>query len=270
MAKDAKPIINIFENDSSVSRETRRIFKQKLEKAGYQVCDEFRPDAELIVCIGGDGQLLRTLHQLDFPTVPFVGVNTGHLGFFQELHPDQLDEFIFLYNQGRCTVQNLKTVKATIESGSETFCQKGLNEIVITGDSSQLTHLNMSIDDSFIEKFSGDGLLISSPAGSTAYNYALRGSIVDPRLDLLQVTPMAPQNTTAYRSFTSSILLPHDCSVTIYPENKEGKGINVVADSTHCRYERIDRITVELSCETVQLLRLEDYDFWRKVKSKLL
>ena len=270
MAENRKRIINIFENDSPVSKETRRIFKQKLELAGYAVCDGFDPEAELIVCIGGDGQLLRTLHQLEFPSNPFVGVNTGHLGFFQELHPDQLDEFIFLYNQGRCTVQKLKTVKATIEIGSEVFYQKGLNEIVITGDSSQLTHLNMSIDDSFIEKFSGDGLLICSPAGSTAYNYALRGSIVDPRLDLLQVTPMAPQNTAAYRSFTSSILLPSNRSVTIHPENKEGKGINIVADSTHRHYDWIDKITVELSDETVQLLRFEHYDFWRKVKSKLL
>lgn len=270
MEETAKRIINIFENDSPLSGETRRIFKQKLEKAGYSVCDEFSPQAELIVCIGGDGQLLRTLHQLDFPSIPFVGINTGHLGFFQELHPDQLDEFIFLYNQGRCAVQKLKTVKATIEIGSQRVCRKGLNEIVITGDNAQLTHLNLFIDDSFIETFSGDGLLICSPAGSTAYNYSLRGSIVDPRLDLLQVTPIAPQSTAAYRSFTSSILLPSHRSVTIYPENRQGKGINVVADSTHFCYDGIDKITVELSEETVQLLRFENYDFWRKVKSKLL
>ena len=64
-----------------------------------------------------------------------------------------------------------------------------------------------------IEKFSGDGILVATSAGSTAYNYSLGGSIVDPRLKLLQVTPIAPMNTTAYRSFTSSILLPSDLTI---------------------------------------------------------
>ena len=270
MGEGKTKIINIFENDSPLTKETRRILKQKLEHCGYAVVREFHPEAELIICVGGDGQLLRTLHQLNFPAIPFVGVNTGHLGFFQELHPNQLDEFIFLYDQGRCTVQQLKTVKATVEIGREAFCQQGLNEIVITGDQLQLIHLNMSIGDSFIEKFSGDGLLICTPAGSTAYNYALRGSIVDPRLDLLQVTPMAPQNTTAYRSFTSSVLLPASLPVTIYPEKRKNAGISVIADSISRHYDSVDQITVELSGQTVQLLRFENYDFWRKVKSKLL
>ncbi|MBQ8589116.1 MAG: NAD(+)/NADH kinase [Firmicutes bacterium] len=263
-------IINIFENDAPLSKETRRVLKQKLEMAGFSVPDEFDSKAELIVCIGGDGQLLRMVHQLDFPSIPFVGVNTGHLGFFQDLHPDELDEFIFRYNQGEYTIQNLKTVEAAIEVGEETFFQRGLNEITISCDRTHLIHLNMSIGDSFIEKFSGDGLLICTPAGSTAYNYALRGSIVDPRLDLLQVTPIAPQNTTAYRSFLSSVLLPNNLPVIIHPENTEDRGIYIVADHTSQRYDRIDKITVELSDDTIQLLRFEQYDFWRKAKSKLL
>ena len=263
-------IINIFENDSPLSKETRRVLKQKLEMAGFSVPDEFSPEAELIVCIGGDGQLLRMVHQLDFPKIPFVGVNTGHLGFFQDLHPDELDEFIFMYNQGDYTIQNLKTVEAAVEVDGTVYHQRGLNEITISCDRTHLLHLNMSIGDSFIEKFSGDGLLICTPAGSTAYNYALRGSIVDPRLDLLQVTPIAPQNTTAYRSFLFSVLLPNNLPVIIHPENAEDRGIYIVADHTSQRYDRIDKITVELSGDAIQLLRFEQYDFWKKAKSKLL
>ena len=88
----------------------------------------------------------------------------------------------------------------------------------IKGSDSYSIHLNISIGGSFIERFSGDGLLIATPAGSTAYNYSLGGSIVDPRLKILQVTPIAPMNTTAYRSFTSSILLPSDLSLGVVPD----------------------------------------------------
>lgn len=267
---EQKGIINIFANSSEISRETRSVFKQKLEKSGFVVPRQFDPQAELIVCVGGDGSFLKTLHKYDFPDIPFVGVNTGHLGFFQELHPDQLDEFIFKYKQKQYEVQDLKTIKATITVRRQECVRTSLNEIVIKGGRSQLVHLNLSIGDSFIERFSGDGILAATSAGSTAYNYALGGSIVDPRLNLLQITPISPVNTTAYRSFTSSVLLPSGLPVTIYPENEDERGHLVVVDGMEQRFSRIDKITVDIGPHIVRLLRLEHYDFWTKVKSKFL
>lgn len=265
-----KRIINIFTNGTNISKETRSLLKQKLEKSGFHVPRNFDPDAELIVCIGGDGSFLKALHRYDFPDIPFVGVNTGHLGFFQELYPDQLDEFIFKYKHEEYAVQDLKTVVASILVDDMEFTKTGLNEIVIKGARSQSVHLNMSIGDSFIERFSGDGILVATSAGSTAYNYALGGSIVDPRLDLLQITPISPMNTTAYRSFTSSVLLPCGLQVTIYPENEDEREMVVVADGMEQRFARIDKLQVDVGPRIVRLLRLENYDFWTKVKSKFL
>ena len=132
-------------------------------------------------------------------------------------------------------------------------------------------HFNISIGGSFIERFSGDGLLISTPAGSTAYNYSLGGSIVDPRLRLLQATPIAPMNTTAYRSFTSSILLPPDLSLGIVPDSYgEKSAITVAYDGFGKLIEKADNIEISLSDKTVELMRFKDYDFWTKVKSKFL
>lgn len=262
--------INIFTNGTEISRETRHLLKRKLEKSGYVVPRLFDPESELIFCIGGDGSFLKALHKYGFPPIPFVGVNTGHLGFFQELHPDELDEFIFKYQQGKYNVQKLKTVSATVQMEGETLHYRALNEIVIKGDHSQSVHLNLSIGDSYIERFSGDGILVATPAGSTAYNYALGGSIVDPRLNLLQITPIAPMNTTAYRSFLTSVLLPAELSVTIYPEYVEDRGVMIVTDGLEHKRSKILRITLDLCDESVQLLRFEHYDFWNKVKSKFL
>lgn len=262
--------INIFTNGTEISRETRHLLKRKLEKSGYVVPRTFDPESELIFCIGGDGSFLKALHKYGFPPIPFVGVNTGHLGFFQELHPDELDEFIFKYQQSKYNVQKLKTVSATVQMETETIRYRALNEIIIKGDHSQSVHLNLSIGDSYIERFSGDGILVATPAGSTAYNYALGGSIVDPRLNLLQITPIAPMNTTAYRSFLSSVMLPSELSVTIYPEYVEERGVMIVTDGLEHKRSKIIRITIDLSDESVQLLRFEHYDFWNKVKSKFL
>lgn len=263
-------IINVFANDTDLSKETRKLLKRKLEKSDFIVPREYDPNAELIICIGGDGSFLQTLHHYGFPDIPFIGINTGHLGFFQELHPDGLDEFIFKYKQGKYEIQHLKTVKAVVTEGTGRFEYMGLNEILIKGEMSRAIHLNISIGDSFIERFSGDGILVSTPAGSTAYNYSLGGSIVDPRLNLLQVAPIAPMNTTAYRSFTSSLILPPDLSIRINPEYSGKQGLLIVADSLEHLHKDVEEIYMEFAEPIVKLLRFENYDFWNKVKSKFL
>ena len=167
-------------------------------------------------------------------------------------------------------MQHLKTVNASVTVDHEQIVYKGLNEILIKGEMSRTIHLNLSIGDSFIERFSGDGILVATPAGSTAYNYSLGGSIVDPRLSLLQVTPIAPMNTTAYRSFTSSIIVPPDKSIRINPESSGNQGLLIVSDGLEYLHEGVEEICMEFSDTIVKLLRFENYDFWSKVKSKFL
>lgn len=262
--------INIVSNDNALSQETKRILKQRLEKDGFIIPKEFDYDAELIICIGGDGSFLRTLHAYDFPNIPIIGINTGHLGFFQEIAPYQLDEFIFKYKKGNYKIQYLNAVSANITAKNNKYQLMAINEIVIKSNKSRTLHLNISLDDSFLERFSGDGVLISTPAGSTAYNYALGGSIVDPRLNLLQITPLAPINSTAYRSFTSSVIVPPQISIRIYPEYTFENSIAIIADGIEHRFNDISEVSLTLSDIKAQLLRLDHYDFWNKVKSKFL
>jgi NAD+ kinase len=266
-----KRLINISENGSADSRRIGRRLKTKFETAGFAVSDGFDCKAELIVCIGGDGALLNMLSDYDFPVQPVVGINTGHLGFFQEVSGRGIDEFIFNYGKGNYTAQTYRTVRADVllHSG-ETIRMKGLNEIVIRGGKSHSAHLNIFIGESFIEQFCGDGVVVSTPAGSTAYNYSLGGSIVDPRLDLLQVTPIAPINSTAYRSFTSSILLPPNLSLGIFPEYPKSDDILVTADGIERALTGADEIHLAFNDEVVTILRFKEYDFWNTVKQKLL
>ena len=95
-----KKLINIFTNGSQFSLETQADLTKKLVDRGYTVTREYSQDAELIICIGGDGSLLETVHSCNFPECPIIGINTGHLGFFQELSPDDLDHFISDYENG--------------------------------------------------------------------------------------------------------------------------------------------------------------------------
>jgi NAD+ kinase len=146
----------------------------------------------------------------------------------------------------------------------------GLNEITVRCDYAHAAHLNIFIDDSFIEKFSGDGILVSTPAGSTAYNYALGGDIVDPRIEVLQLTPIAPISSSAYRSFTSGVLLPPDLNIRIVPEHSEDETLLIAADGKETEIKGVGEITIGFASTDITLLRFKDLDFWTTVKNKLL
>ena len=265
-----KKLINIFTNETEVSLETNYELTKLLIDRGYTVTGEYSHEAELIICIGGDGSFLETVHSCDFPKCPIVGINTGHLGFFQEISPDNFRQFISDYEKGAYSIQRLSTVSAEVKTyDGQSNSHLGLNEIVIKGRQSYAVHLYICIDGRQIEKFSGDGILVATSAGSTAYNYSLGGSIADPRLSLLQVTPIAPMNTTAYRSFTSSILIPSDISLGIVPEYEKNK-IFITNDGIQTGYSNVKEVKITASDKTVQLLRFKDYDFWSKVKSNFL
>lgn len=263
-------IVSVFSNDTELSKGVRSVLTKKLISRGYAVVNEFSDNSSLIICIGGDGAFLETIHECDFPEIPIVGINTGHLGFFQEVLPENFDKFICDYENNDYTLQRLSTVMCTVTTSKGTVNRHiGLNEITITGRKSYSIHFDISIDGKPIEKFSGDGILVATSAGSTAYNYSLGGSIVDPRLELLQVTPLAPMNTTAYRSFTSSILLPDDLSLGVVPESPENR-IYITNDGIETGYSNVKEIEVSASDKHANLIRFNNYDFWNKVKDKFL
>lgn len=265
-----KRIINITTNEYKRSVKTSKILKEKLELRGFKVPDEFSHEAELVICIGGDGSFLRTIHEHNFPEMPIIGINTGHLGFFQELQPHEMDNFINLYINNDYFIQEINPIETSICTRNNCIEALAINEIVIKGDRSRTIHLNISVNNHFMETFSGDGVLISTPTGSTAYNYSAGGSIVDPSLKLIQITPLAPINTNAYRSFTSSIILSKNAIVKVSPEYRFENSILIIKDGVEYKFNEIVEIIVRSSKLKVKLLRLHGYEFWSKVSEKFL
>lgn len=263
-------IINISHNVDELSINTARILKEKLISFGYTVSKTLNESAELIVSIGGDGKFLKTLKQYNFPDIPIVGVNTGHLGFFTEVTPKELDYLITKYIAKDYTIQEVIPMESNICTRLKCIKTKGINELVIKGNKSRTIHLNIYVDNNLVQAFSGDGILISTSTGSTAYNYSAGGSIVDPSLNVLQITPLAPINTNAYRSFTSSIILHCNSTIKVVPEFRFEDSLIVVSDGEEHRYRGITEIETKLSNSKIKMLRLSNFEFWSRVTSKFL
>lgn len=267
---DNNNIINIIHNKNSASRKTALLLNKMLTARNFIVSNTYNHNAKLNICIGGDGAFLRSVHKYNFSEIPFVGVNTGHLGFYQEISPDNLEYFVDDYSNGRYQIEKINLVEALICTNNNCIDVFGINEIGIKGSNSKTVHLDITIDGNHLERFSGDGLIISTPMGSTAYNYSSGGSIVYPSLKALQITPLSPLNSNAYRSLTSSIIVPPDTIVEIEPEYKYESSILIISDGKQYSYENITSLTVKISDMTINMLKLGDNNFWSKIKDKFL
>ncbi|MTI49831.1 NAD(+)/NADH kinase [Sporosalibacterium faouarense] len=263
-------IINIIHNNDKESIKTAEELAKKLKSHGYQVSNTYDYCAELNICIGGDGAFLRAVHNYSFPDIPFVGVNTGHLGFFQEISPSDLDNFIESYKKKDYTMEEIYLVEAIICTRTSCIELVGINEIVIKGINSKVIHMNVSIADNYLERFSGDGLIISTPTGSTAYSYSAGGSIIFPTLKVLQITPLAPISSKVYRSLTTSAIVQHDMVIKVNPEYRDENSILMVVDGIQHKYDNIVEINLKLSDMTINKLTLDPHNFWWNLKDKFI
>lgn len=265
-----KNIINIMHNSDTLSYMTFKDLEDKLTTKGYQVVDGFDPKGILNICIGGDGAFLRMVHKYKFPSIPFIGINTGHLGFFQEISPNELDSFVEKFHNGDYNIEEVSLIEASVYSRDSYVTLTGLNEIVIKGIESTVIHLNVYIDDEHFEKISGDGVIISTPIGSTAYNYSCGGSIVSPYLNVLQLAPIAPINSKSYRCLTSSLIIPEDTPILLTPEFRDESSVLIIVDGKQFTYDNIYSMSFAFSDMKLRKLTMNKKNFWANVRDKFL
>nr|WP_314278173.1 NAD(+)/NADH kinase [uncultured Peptostreptococcus sp.] len=265
--------IVIKSNELEISKKIKKILIDKFISIGFSSSEEIRDNTELVISIGGDGSFLRNVRDLDFPDISFFCINTGHLGFFAEILPTEkeIDLFINAYLNSTYTINELYLLEVDIRDEDEIRRTYAINELVVRGNKSRTAHIGLHVNGNYMETFSGDGLIMSTSTGSTAYNYSAGGSIVDNRLNIIQITPISPINTNAFRSFTSSIILPGlDSEITIKPEYKSEHTLITVVDGQEQKFNNVYEIGVRNSNKKVKLLRLSDYEFWDRVYMKFL
>lgn len=263
-------LVNVVSNQTAESIRTAYMLMDTLKKYGFRVKSGFSDEAVLNICIGGDGAFIRAVHQSGFTDIPFVGINTGHLGFFQEILPENVDIFLKNYMLGNYSIEELSLLDAKVTTVKTTFDIIGLNEIAIKGVRSKVVHFKVYIDKNHLEDFSGDGIIISTPVGSTAYNFSSGGSIIYPSLKTLQLTPLSPISSKAYRSLLNSAVIPGDIPIDIVPEKKYSSATCIVVDGMEYSYSNIENIQTVLSEKTIKKLIFSKDSYWNNLKDKFL
>ncbi len=154
---------------------------------------------DLVVVVGGDGSLLGVAREVAHTGVPVLGVNRGGLGFLADIAPDQIVEKVAHVMAGDYTVENRFLLEASVHRAGESLdVGVALNDVVVhAGSMSRMMDFQLFIDDEFIYEQRSDGLIVSTPTGSTAYALSAGGPILHPRLDAIEIVPMFPHTLTS-------------------------------------------------------------------------
>lgn len=244
------------------------IKEEVTKRLGVTDCifDNEHPD--LVITIGGDGTLLHAFHlysdQLD--AVRFVGIHTGHLGFYTDWQDEELDDFMdaLAQDQGESVDYPLLEVTIMLNDGTKSR-HIALNESTVRRYEGTMTS-QVFIKDEQFELFKGDGLCVSTPTGSTGLNKSLGGAVVHPRLDTIQLTEMASLNNRVYRSLSSSLLIASDEWIILKPDDMPLTGMYMTIDQKNFELKNVNQVIFRVAPERVQFARYRHMHFWNRVE----
>ncbi|MDO5718371.1 MAG: NAD(+)/NADH kinase [Tissierellia bacterium] len=263
-------LINIYFNSDEKSMKIKNTLVQRLKDRDFYITDDPSDSASLNICIGGDGSFLRAVHDSNFSQIPFVGINTGHLGFYQEILISQIDSFIDNFINKKYKLTKLSLISAKLFKSGKFKELFALNEFAIKSDNSRICHLNVYIDEYHLERFAGDGLIVSTPSGSTAYNFSVGGSVLYQELKGYQLSPIAPINSKAYRSLTNSIVMPDNSVLKIVPIKGELNNLEIINDGVLIPLEDTDHIEFNFGLKSINKLVFNPNWYWINIKDKFL
>ena len=255
-----------------IRRTGRSIFCDAATAQLAQLTGGVFPDAatlaratDLLLVFGGDGTMLRTARQIAGSKTPMLGVNIGGLGFLTAVPSDQLAAALKLVWRGEFKFEARALIEASGTGHGQAIRQTALNDVVISrGAVSRLISLDVSVDDEPITRYRCDGLIISSPTGSTAYSLAAGGPIVLPTAEVFALTPICPHALT-----NRSIILPLSATLRIKPVSTSLATILSADGEVIGGLAADDEITIRCSRRAVRLVHLKDGSFLEALRQKL-
>ena len=228
---------------------------------------ELGQDADLIVAIGGDGTMLFAA-QLALPRgVPLLGVNRGRLGFLADVLPDEMIASVDAVLEGRYETDRRELLTATLsQPDSAAVTGRALNDVVAQRqESGRMVELEVWIDGSFVNTHGGDGLVVASSTGSTAYALSCGGPIIHPSLGAVVIAPISPHTLS-----DRPIVVRRESRVEIRLGPRSGARAQVTCDSSHLGdLGAGSRLEIGPAAERITLLHPKGHDYFRLLRSKL-
>ncbi|HLQ72624.1 MAG TPA: NAD kinase [Bacillota bacterium] len=246
----------------------KHTIREKLMHNGLSYNEDV-PD--LVISIGGDGTFLEAFHRYvdQLETTAFIGMHTGHLGFYADWVPSELEQLIQTIVNTPLRIVEYPLLEVVIREKDEVKEERflALNETMIKTAYGSVV-FDVEIRGEHFETFRGDGLCVSTPSGSTGYNKALGGGIIHPSLEVIQLTEMASINNRVFRTIGSPLILPKHHTCLLKPMVDTGFIISI--DHFSGTYKNIRSIQCRVADERIRFARFRPFPFWNRVRDSFV
>jgi NAD+ kinase len=236
---------------------------------GGQVCavESFPGRVDAVVVLGGDGTMLNAAHRLQGSGVPMMGLNLGDLGYLTSVDATRIEEALVCLREERITVSRRAALANVIErtNGDRVVTVDALNDLVVSrGASGRAVRLELSLDGIFVTTYTCDGIIVSTPTGSTAYALSAGGPIVMPGTAALVVAVICPHTLSS-----RPLVVPDSSTVAIRVAKSAAPLVASVDGQDDFTLEQGERVEVRRSPRDVPVIHLPDYDGYSVLDRKL-
>jgi NAD+ kinase len=244
------------------------LLRQHCEVVVYDLAQEAdlaTQQADLALVLGGDGAILRAARQMGYQQTPILGVNLGKLGFLADLGPEEFRKCLPHLTAGRFRVTSHLMFECTIETHNRSRTCLGLNEAAFhAGPPFRLTEFDLTIDQEPVSRFASDGLIISTPIGSTAHSLSAGGPILGQELDAFVITPICP-HTLTNRPVVDSASRTYAIQI-----GREAQNTSLVIDGQEMiDLSPGDRATIRRAPVSFGLVKMAGRSYYQTLRDKL-
>ena len=231
----------------------------------YPSAADLARHVDLLLVFGGDGTMLRAVREIDGSEAPVLGINVGRLGFLTAVSSRDLAAAMDKLWQNDFVIEPRPLIEAIGRCGGRPLRMSALNDIVISrGAVSRLIELNVSVDDKPLTRYRGDGLIVSSPTGSTAYSLSAGGPVICPGAEVFAITPIC-----AHALSNRPVILSLSSVIRVQLLSREMEAIVAADGQLQANLAAGDAVTIRRSRRKVHLLHLGNTSFFQTIRQKL-
>ena len=256
--------VKIYTNEKEKSLLVEKELEKELELHSFLIDEN---DYDLGISIGGDGTFLKMVHDSDFKDIYYTGIHTGSLGFMPEAQIKDCLPFILRLKENNYVLEELDVGEVIVTTNSSEDHYFFLNEVIIRDQNLRTLESKVVVDNTLLEEFTGDALLISTNTGSTAHNVSYHGPIIHNALSVLVITPIAPIKNNVYHNLDNALVIPESSKIILTPKKKE---VFITIDGISIKHSNVIQIEVRMANKKIKKLKFQDINFIEKIHDKLL
>ena len=260
---EAEHIKIIVEEEFNTFLQNNIRFNNKVDI--FNSYESLNNNANFLFSIGGDGTLLKAITFVKDSNIPIIGINTGRLGFISSISAGQIDDALNDILKGNYTI-NERTL-LSLETDKKLFKDKNfaLNEVAVSKkDTSSMIRIDAFVDDEFLNTYWADGLVVSTPTGSTGYSLSCGGPIIMPGTNNIIITPNAPHNLNV-----RPIVLDDNSVITLKVEDRDQLAL-ISLDSRARAFDSETELTIKKADFKIKLVQPQNNSFTSTIRNKLM